>query len=85
MRFVVFRFLVSLQSFSIYGMRTTSSSTRSLLVTAKSTRSSRPQVHSELELSPIDRRSDYRFHLVIQPLQIAYDAVSIVSHNPFLI
>lgn len=35
-----------------------------------------PLIHLELELSPIDKKSDYRFYLIIQPLKIAYDAVS---------
>ena len=48
---------------------------RPLLVTAVS-KSSLPLIHSELELSPMDKNSDYRLHLVIEPLRITYDAVS---------
>jgi hypothetical protein len=48
---------------------------RPLLVTAVST-SSLSLIHSELELSPLDKRSDYRLDLVIEPLKITYDAVS---------
>jgi len=48
---------------------------RPVLVTAVST-SSLPLIHSELELSPLDKKSDYRLYLVIEPLSIAYDAVS---------
>ena len=48
---------------------------RPLLVNAVST-SFFSLIHSELELAPLDKKSDYRFHLVIEPLQIAYDAVS---------
>ena len=48
---------------------------RPLLVTAAS-KSSLPLVHTELELSPMDRKSDYRLYLIIELLKIAYDAVS---------
>jgi len=48
---------------------------RPLLVTAASI-STLPLIHVELELSPLDKKSDYRFYLVIEPLKIAYDAVS---------
>jgi hypothetical protein len=48
---------------------------RPLLVTAAS-KSSLPLIHSELELSPIDKKSDYKLYLIIEPLKIAYDAVS---------
>ena len=67
------RFVIDLQSFSIYG-RETDSHQRPLLVSSQSS-SPISQMHSELELSPVDKRSDYRFNLLIQPLQIAYDAV----------
>lgn len=33
-------------------------------------------MHCELELFPMDKRSDYRFNMAIEPLQITYDAVS---------
>ncbi len=48
---------------------------RPLLVTAASI-STLPLIHVELELSPLDKKSDYRFYLVIEPLKIGYDAVS---------
>jgi hypothetical protein len=48
---------------------------RPVLVTAVST-SVLPLIHSELELSPLDKKSDYRLYLVIEPLSITYDAVS---------
>lgn len=48
---------------------------RPLLATSIS-KSTLPLIHVELELSPIDKKSDYRFYLIIQPLKIAYDAVS---------
>jgi len=48
---------------------------RPLLVTSASI-SNLPLIHVELELSPMDKKSDYRFYLNIEPLKIAYDAVS---------
>ena len=48
---------------------------RPLLVTAAAS-SPLPLIHSELELSPMDKKSDYRLFLVLQPLKIVYDAVS---------
>jgi hypothetical protein len=48
---------------------------RPLLATEVSI-STRPLIHVELELSPMDNKSDYRLYLVIEPLKIAYDAVS---------
>lgn len=38
--------------------------------------SSFPHMHIEFELFPVDQKSDYRFHLTIEPLKIIYDAVS---------
>ncbi|CAF0860696.1 unnamed protein product [Rotaria sordida] len=68
-------FVIDLQSFSVFGMQTDNQH-RPLLLTAAST-SSLPLIHSELEFSPIDKKSDYRLFLVLEPLKIAYDAPTI--------
>ncbi|CAF4500850.1 unnamed protein product, partial [Rotaria sp. Silwood2] len=67
-------FKVDLQSFSVFGMKIDNQH-RPLLVTAAS-KSYLPLIHSELEFSPIDKKSDYRLFLVLEPLKISYDAVS---------
>ncbi|UJR32361.1 hypothetical protein I4U23_019824 [Adineta vaga] len=68
-------FIIDLQSLSLFGMQTINQS-RPLLVTAVSM-SSLSLIHSELELSPMDKKSDYRLNFVIQPLKITYDAPTI--------
>ncbi|CAF1448566.1 unnamed protein product [Adineta ricciae] len=68
-------FIIDLQSLSLFGMQGVGNQ-RPLLVTAIS-KSSLPLIHSELELSPMDKKSDYRLHLVIEPLRITYDAPTI--------
>jgi hypothetical protein len=71
------RFIIDIQSFVIYGIQVDQRQ-RSILVKGKkssSSLSSQSQMHSELEMSPIDKRSDYRFHCSIQPLYAVYDAV----------
>ena len=59
---------------SLFGMKTNAQS-RPLLASGVSV-STTPLIHVELEFSPMDNRSDYRLNLAIEPLQIAYDAVS---------
>ncbi|CAF3466630.1 unnamed protein product [Rotaria sp. Silwood1] len=68
-------FKVDLQSISLFGMQT-DNQYRPLLVTAAST-TILPLIHSELEFSPIDKKSDYRLLLVLEPLKITYDAPTI--------
>jgi hypothetical protein len=53
----------------------TSTQSRPLLATGASI-PTLPLIHVELELSPMDKKSDYRLYLVIEPLKITYDAVS---------
>jgi hypothetical protein len=72
--FKSFRFIADLQSMSLFGMKTNAQS-RPLLASGVS-KSTIPLIHVELEFSPMDSRSDYRLNLVIEPLKIAYDAVS---------
>ena len=39
-------------------------------------RSNQPDLmSSELEFAPLDKKSDYRFHMTMQPLKIVYDSV----------
>ena len=47
---------------------------RATLIRAKP--SSSPSVHIEFELFPADQRSDYRLHMMVEPLKVVYDAVS---------
>ena len=47
---------------------------RPLLVTS-AFKSSLPLIHIELELSPMDKKSDCRLCLVFEPLIITYDSV----------
>lgn len=35
-----------------------------------------PFVHVEFDLFPVDKKSDYRFHITVEPLKIFHDAVS---------
>ncbi|CAF3407571.1 unnamed protein product [Rotaria socialis] len=68
-------FKVDLQSFSLFGMQTDNNH-RPPLVMAASV-SSLPLIHIELELSAIDKKSDYRLFLVLEPIKITYDAPTI--------
>lgn len=67
------RFTVSLQTMSIHGMET-DNRTRPLLAT-EAIQSNLPLIQIEFELSPLDKKSDYRLYLVIGALRIEYDAV----------
>ena len=71
---ILFRFVVDLQTLAIFGKQT-DIQTRPLLATVAS-QSTLPVIHVELELAPMDKKSDYRLFLVIEPLEIVYDAVS---------
>jgi hypothetical protein len=67
--------LFNLPSFRLYGMQ--DSNPHLLLKSKSSSSSSAPLLHFEFELFPINkRRSDYRFHFNLQPINIIYDAVS---------
>ncbi|CAF2072620.1 unnamed protein product [Rotaria magnacalcarata] len=68
-------FKVDLQSFSLFGMQTDNNHRPSLVMAASA--SSLPLIHIELELSAVDKKSDYRLFLVLEPLKITYDAPTI--------
>ena len=68
-----FRFVIDLQTLALFGKQT-DTQTRPLLATVAS-ESTLPVIHVELELAPMDKKSDYRLFLVIEPLKIVYDAV----------
>ncbi|CAF4169559.1 unnamed protein product, partial [Adineta steineri] len=69
-------FIIDIQSFSLFGMQTDKQQARPLLV-AENFKSFLPLIHSELEFSPMDKKSDYRLYLLIEPLKITYDAPTI--------
>ena len=41
---------------------------------------SSPNIHIQFELFPEDQMSDYRLHLIIQPMRFVYDTVSLKEH-----
>lgn len=40
-----------------------------------------PSIHIQLELFPEDQLSDYRLHLLIQPIRFLYDTVSLKNNQ----
>lgn len=68
-----FRFNIDLQTLAIFGKQT-DTQIRPVLATGDAI-STHPVIHVELELAPLDKKSDYRLFLRIEPLKIVYDAV----------
>ena len=68
-----FRFIIDLQTLTIFGKQT-DTQIRPVLATGDAI-STLPVIHVELELAPLDKKSDYRLSLRIEPLKIVYDAV----------
>ncbi len=71
---LLLRCVIDLQTIQIFGMRHNKQHQPALLL--EMLPSSFPHMHIEFELFPVDQKSDYRFHLTIEPLKIIYDAVS---------
>lgn len=69
----LFRFNIDLQTLTISGKQTDTPN-RPVLATGNAI-STLPVIHVELELAPLDKKSDYRLLLRIEPLKIVYDAV----------
>ncbi|CAF1109897.1 unnamed protein product [Adineta ricciae] len=65
--------MIDLQTAHIYGMQSNKEQRPILIMGTMSTFS--PFVHVEFELFPADKKSDYRLHLVMQPLKVFYDEV----------
>jgi len=66
--------MIELQSVQVFGMQRDKQYRPILLMPILS--SSSPVVHVEFELFSANQKSDYRLHLIIEPIQIIYDAVS---------
>lgn len=66
------RLVLDLGSIEIYGLK---SHEERPLILSPSSKSSNAQIHIEFELAPIDKTSDYRFVLLIEPMTIVYHAV----------
>ena len=58
----------------IFGLKTPEQLQRPLLLTASS-KSCLPLMRMEFELAPIDKKSDYRFSLIFEPITVIYHAV----------
>ena len=69
------RCLIDLQTLHIYGMQSNNQQRPVLIMGTISLDS--PFIHIEFELFPVDKKSDYRLCLVIEPLKFFYDAVSL--------
>jgi hypothetical protein len=66
--------MIELQSFQIFGVQFDKEH-RPLLVSSMLPSHS-PLVHIEFELFSVNKNSDYRLELIIEPIQIIYHAVS---------
>jgi hypothetical protein len=66
--------MVDLQTIQIFGMQCNNQKAPILMMGIAPGFS--PFVHVEFELFPVDKKSDYRFHMTVEPLKIFHDAVS---------
>ena len=71
----MFRLVLDLGYFQIFGLKSVEQHHRPLMLTS-ATKSLNSLIHIEFELAPIDKKSDYRFLLIMEPLTIIYHAVN---------
>jgi hypothetical protein len=69
----ILRLVLDLGYFQIFGLKSGDEHRPLMLTSAR--KSSNSLMHIEFELAPINKKSDYRFLLIMEPLTIIYDAV----------
>ena len=64
-----------MESTKIFGLKSPGELDQRPAILTPSSKSSQPLFHIEFELAPIEKQSDYRFVLLMEPMTVLYHAV----------